>query len=200
MDWAQISGERSRCNRGADCQGRPAPTRKRCFALGHANIGRFNDQSAWTVFRIGPMRFVLFRRHSFLSMRRSNISRNWCRTPTQRACRTPRQHRSDDRDGSFDVRTSRDRHCCGSSKSRHGASHGEPVSTAASDSDVSKTVNRVAVLGVWVTSRCGHRSGSHAGRRSVTRAKAAGGKAKLLHLPEEDSLATAHVDDWIATI
>jgi pimeloyl-ACP methyl ester carboxylesterase len=70
----------------------------------------------------------------------------------------------------------------------------EPVSCAASDSDVAKTFNRVPVLAVWGDfkdafidrglTQCGD---------LVQRAKAAGGRAKLLHLPEEGFVGNSHM-------
>ena len=70
----------------------------------------------------------------------------------------------------------------------------EPLSCAASDSDVAKTFNTVPVLAVWGDfkdafidrglTQCGN---------LVSRATAAGGKAKLLHLPEEGIAGNSHM-------
>jgi hypothetical protein len=71
----------------------------------------------------------------------------------------------------------------------------EPVSSAASDSDVSKTVNRVAVLAVWGDFKMRSSIGVSCSAEICYAGQSGRRKAKLLHLPEEDSLATAHVDD-----
>jgi hypothetical protein len=70
----------------------------------------------------------------------------------------------------------------------------EPVSCGASDSDVAKTFNTVPVLAVWGDfkdafidrglTQCGS---------LVNRATAAGGKAKLLHLPQEGFVGNSHM-------
>jgi pimeloyl-ACP methyl ester carboxylesterase len=70
----------------------------------------------------------------------------------------------------------------------------EPVSCAASDSDVASTFNHVPVLAVWGDfddafiqrglAQCGD---------LVARANAAGGAAKLLHLPDEKFVGNSHM-------
>ena len=73
-------------------------------------------------------------------------------------------------------------------------SHAEPLSCAASDADVVMTFKAVPVLAVWGDfkdafidrglTQCGS---------LVSRATAAGGKAKLLHLPEEGIAGNSHM-------
>jgi pimeloyl-ACP methyl ester carboxylesterase len=70
----------------------------------------------------------------------------------------------------------------------------EALSCDATDADVAKTFNTVSVLAVWGDFKDAFIDRGLAACGSlVTRAKAAGGKAKLLHLPEEGIAGNSHM-------
>ena len=168
-------------------------------------IGRFNDQSAWVTFRIGPAPFEPYPTTQFPVEARDQYFAQL--VPNGEATLT----------GANEVQTAAvvalvdkigpaivmvhsmsGAQGIGAAVARPNLVKGlvtvEPLSCAASDSDVAKTFNSVPVLAVWGDfkdafidrglTQCGN---------LVSRATAAGGKAKLLHLPEEGIAGNSHM-------
>jgi pimeloyl-ACP methyl ester carboxylesterase len=170
------------------------------------NIGRFNNQAAWTTFRIGPTPFEAYPTTQFpIEAKEQYFAQLVPNTDATLAGPGDTQRIGAlaallDKIGPaiVMVHSMSGPHGIGVALARPNLVKAlitlEPVSCAASDADVAKVFNHVPVLAVWGDfkdafidrglTQCGN---------LVTRATAAGGKAKLLHLPAEGFVGNSHM-------
>ena len=168
-------------------------------------MNRFNDQRAWVTFRIGPTPFEPYPTTQFPVEARDQYFAQL--VPDSEATLTnPNAVQTDGLVALLDkigasivmVHSMSGAQGIGAAVARPNLVKAlvtvEPLSCAASDADVAKTFKAVPVLAVWGDfkdafidrglTQCGS---------LVSRATAAGGKAKLLHLPEEGIAGNSHM-------
>lgn len=174
-------------------------------AVSRGPISRFNDQSAWVTFRIGPAPFEPFPTTQFPVEAKEQYFAQL--VPNSEATLTNAGTvQADGLIALLDkigpsivmVHSMSGAQGIGAAVARPNLVKAlvtvEPVSCGASDADVAKTFKTVPVLAVWGDfkdafidrglTQCGS---------LVARATAAGGRAKLLHLPEEGFVGNSHM-------
>ncbi len=169
------------------------------------SMARFNDQSAWVQFRIGPTPFEPYPTTQFPIEARDQyfaqlVPNGEATLPSANAIQTEALAALVDKIGPavVMVHSMSGTQGIGVSVARPNLVKAlvtvEPLSCAAPDSDVAKTFNHIPLLAVWGDfkdafidrglTQCGD---------LVARSNAAGGKAKLLHLPEEGFAGNSHM-------
>jgi pimeloyl-ACP methyl ester carboxylesterase len=170
------------------------------------NIGRFNNQAAWTVFRIGPMPGVPYPTTQFpIEAKDQYFAQLVPNTDVTLAGPGDTQRIGAlaallDKIGPaiVIVHSMSGPHGIGVALARPKLVKAlvtvEPVSCAASDADIATTFNHVPVLAVWGDFDDAFiRRGLMQCGDLVAKATAAGGSAKLLHLPEEGFAGNSHM-------
>jgi len=169
------------------------------------NVSRFNDQNAWVQFRIGPKTFEPYPTSQFPIEAKDQyfaqlVPNSEATLPNANAIQTEALAALVDKIGPsiVMVHSMSGTQGIGVSVARPALVKAlvtvEPLTCAASDPDVAKTFDHIALLAVWGDfkdafidrglAQCGN---------LVARSVAAGGKAKLLHLPEEGFAGNSHM-------
>ena len=169
------------------------------------SLNRFNDQSAWVTFRIGPTPFEPYPTTQFPVAARDQyfaqlVPNSEATLTNAGAVQTDGLIALLDKIGPaiVMVHSMSGAQGIGAAVARPNLVKAlvtvEPVSCAASDAEVVKTFKTVPVLAVWGDFKDGFidRGLTQCGNL-VARATAAGGKAKLLHLPAEGFVGNSHM-------
>ena len=174
-------------------------------ALSRGGMSRFNDHAAWVTFRIGPTPFEPYPTTQFPVEAREQyfaqlVPNSEATLPGANEVQTAALTALVDKIGPAVVlvHSMSGAQGLGAAIARPSLVKAlvtvEPVSCAASDSDVGKTFNTVPLLAVWGDFKDAFIDRGLAQCGSlVSRAVGAGGKAKLLHLPEEGFVGNSHM-------